>query len=43
MVIIHYEVEYDMNKLVLLSEVREGKEKGKLLELNKVKSVQESL
>jgi hypothetical protein len=41
MVIIHYEVEYDMNKLVLLSEARIGKEKDKLIELNRVKSVQE--
>jgi hypothetical protein len=41
MVIIHYEVEYDMNKLVLLSEVRKEKNKNKLLEFNKDKSVQE--
>jgi hypothetical protein len=41
MVIIHYEVEYDMNKLVLLSEVRKGKDKDKLLEFDKDKSVQD--
>lgn len=41
MVIIHYEVEYDMNTLVLLSEVRKGKNKGKLLKFNKDKIILE--
>jgi hypothetical protein len=42
MVIIHYEVEYDMNKLVLLNEVRKEKlkNKNKLLTFNKNKSIQ---
>jgi len=43
MVIIHYEVEYDMNKLVLLSEVRIEKTKNNSLKLNKVESVQENI
>lgn len=44
MVIIHYEVEYDMNKLILLNEVRRGKIKNKnnLLMFNKSKTDQES-
>src|SRR5471030_660582 len=43
MVIIHYEVEYDMNKLVLLSKIREEKTKNndKLSKLNKVEIIEE--
>lgn len=44
MVIIHYEVEYDMNKLILLSEVIKVKAKNenKFLEYNTIKREQEN-